>query len=230
MTSITSNGGTSGALDSLGSSFQLQAPTQKERTELGQEQFLMLMITQFRNQDPLKPQDPAEFLSQLAQVTNVAGIAEMNRSVGTLADSLYAGQALQAASVVGRNVLTPADSARLEQDGTVRGAVDLPASTQNGFVRVVNASGTLVREIPLGLRSAGLADFEWDGTNNAGQRVVPGEYRVVAGYRDGGNETAAEVLLSKRVNSVSIGGDGRRTEITTDDNQTVALADIRAIY
>ena len=67
----------------------------------------MLMLTQFRNQDPLKPQDPAEFLTQLAQVSSVTGISEMNKSIATLADSLYAGQALQAASVVGRNVLAP---------------------------------------------------------------------------------------------------------------------------
>lgn len=221
---------TGSALGSLGSNYRLAQTTQKDRTELGQEQFLMLMITQFRNQDPLKPQDPSQFLSQLAEVSNVAGIAEMNRSVANLADSLYAGQALQAASVVGRNVLAPAEGTRLDADGKVSGAADLPVSTRSGYVRVLDASGLLVKELPLGQRSAGLAGFEWNGTNSAGQPAAAGEYRFVAGYRDGGNETAADVLLEKRVNSVSIGGDGRRTEITTDDNQTVALADIRAIY
>ncbi len=229
MSSINPNAA-GGVLGSLGSSYQLSQATQQARTELGQEQFLMLMITQFRNQDPLKPQDPSEFLSQLAEVTNVAGIAEMNRSVANLADSLYAGQALQAASVVGRNVLAPADEARLDAGGTVRGSVDLPASTQGGYVRVLDASGSLVKEIPLGLRGAGLAAFEWDGTSSTGQPAAAGEYRFVAGYRNGESESAADVLLAKRVNSVSIGGDGRRTEITTDDNQTVALADVRAIY
>lgn len=228
MTSI--NTGTNGVLDALGSTFQPSMPTKSNRTELGQEQFLMLMITQFRNQDPLKPQDPSEFLSQLAEVSNVAGISEMNRSIATLADSLYAGQALQAASVVGRSVLAPSKDARLDPDGVVRGAIDLPASTQTGFVRVLDGNGSLVREVPLGLRSAGLADFEWDGTNAAGQRVAAGDYRIVAGYRNGEREVAADVLVAKRVNSVSIGGDRRRTEITTSDGQTVALATIRAIY
>jgi flagellar basal-body rod modification protein FlgD len=219
-----------GILGALGSSYQLQGTNKTDRTELGQEQFLMLMITQFRNQDPLKPQDPSEFLSQLAEVSNVAGIAEMNRSVTNLADSLYAGQALQAASVVGRSVLAPSEDARLEPDGIVKGAVDLPASTQTGFVRVLNGNGSLVREIPLGLQSAGLANFEWDGTNASGQRVAPGDYRFAAGFRNGAEETAADILLAKRVTSVSLGGDGRRTEITTEDQQTLALSDVRAIY
>lgn len=214
----------------LGSSYQLPKTTTKGSQELGQEQFLMLMLTQFRNQDPLKPQDPTEFLSQLAQVSSVAGISEMKNSIATLADSLYAGQALQAASVVGRNVLAPSDSARLAAGGSIGGAVDLPVSTAAGFVRVFDASGALVREIPLGSRAAGLASFEWDGTGASGAPLPPGTYDVVAGYRDGDGEVAADTYLSKRVASVSLGGDGRRTEITTDDNQTMGLGEIRAIF
>lgn len=215
---------------SLDSSYQLKKETQARNTTLGQEEFLKLMLTQFRNQDPLKPQDPAEFLSQLAQVSSVTGIAEMKNSIATLADSLYAGQALQAASVVGRNVLAPSDDATLTAGQAVAGAVDLPASTAAGFVRVFDASGVLVREIPLGARAAGLAGFEWDGRDRTGQAVAAGTYTFSAGYGSDGQEVAAETYISKRVASVSLGGDGKRTEITTTDNETMGLADIRAIY
>lgn len=214
----------------LGSSYQVQQPAAKDRQALGQEEFLQLMLTQFRNQDPLKPQDPAEFLTQLAQVSSVTGIAEMKNSIATLADSLYAGQALQAATVVGRSVLAPSASASLAPGDTVRGAVDLPASTQAGFVRVLDGSGALVRELPLGPREAGLADFEWDGRDGTGQPVPGGRYRIVAGYRSAGQEIAAETYLAKRVASVSLGGDGQRTEITTTDSQTLGLGEVRAIY
>ena len=226
MTTISGNA----ALGDLGSTYQLAPAAQKDRNKLGQEEFLKLMLTQFRNQDPLKPQDPAEFLTQLAQVSSVTGIAEMKQSLSTLADSLYAGQALQAASVVGRNVLAPSNSAQLTPGQAVQGAVDLPVATQAGFIRVVDSSGVLVKEIPLGVRAAGLARFEWDGTNNAGQAVAAGTYRVVAGYRVDGGETAVDTYISKRVNSVSLGGDGKRTEITTDDNQQIGLSEIRAIF
>jgi flagellar basal-body rod modification protein FlgD len=232
MTSLAATSSTApgSAVDALGSSYRLQTPVKKDRQELGQEEFLKLMITQFRNQDPLKPQDPAEFLSQLAQVTSVTGIAEMKNSIATLADSLYAGQALQAATVVGRDVLAPADGATLAAGQGVKGAVDLPASTAAGFVRVFDSSGALVREIPLGARSAGLAGFEWDGRNGAGALAAPGTYRFTAGYGNGDQEVAADTYLSKRVASVSLGGDGRRTEITTADNETIGLAEVRAIY
>jgi flagellar basal-body rod modification protein FlgD len=217
-------------LGDLGSSYRVPQEKKSASQELGQEQFLQLMLAQFRNQDPLKPQDPSEFLAQLAQVTSVTGIAEMKNSIATLADSLYAGQALQAASVVGRNVLAPAERATLAAGQGLQGAVDLPASTAAGFVRVFDSSGALVREIPLGARSAGLASFEWDGRNSAGQPAAPGTYRFAAGYGNGDQEVAADTYVSKRVASVSLGGDGRRTEITTVDNETLGLSEVRAIY
>lgn len=226
MTGIT---GTS-LVGDLDSSYQLPKTTSKNRNELGQDQFLMLMLTQFRNQDPLKPQDPSEFLSQLAQVSSVTGIAEMKNSIGTLADSLYAGQALQASTVVGRNVLAPSRYGTVAAGEGLAGAVDLPASTQGGFVRVLDSSGALVREIPLGARAAGLANFTWDGRTSSGQAAAAGTYKVIAGYRSGDQEVALDTYLSKRVTSVSLGGDGKRTEITTDDNQRIGLADIKAIF
>jgi len=67
MATITSNNASSPIFGGLDSSYQLPTKSTKGSNELGQEQFLTLMIQQFRNQDPLKPQDPSEFLTQLAQ-------------------------------------------------------------------------------------------------------------------------------------------------------------------
>jgi flagellar basal-body rod modification protein FlgD len=226
MTSIA----TSPTYGDLGSSYQLAQTTKKASKELGQEEFLNLMITQFRNQDPLKPQDPTEFLSQLAQITSVSGIAEMKTSITRLADSLYAGQALQAAGVVGREVLAPSDSATLQAGGSIRGAIELPESTQTGVVSVLDDSGALVRTIPLGLHGAGLANFTWNGTNSAGTTVAPGDYRFVASYQSGDEQIGADTYITKRVASVALGGDGQRTEITTSDNQKLALSNVRAIF
>lgn len=222
--------GTSSVLGNLGSSYQLTQARDKNSKELGQEEFMMLMMTQFKNQDPLKPQDPTAFLAQLAQMTSVTSMAEMKTSISQLADSLYAGQALQAAGVVGRDVLAPADSTWIDDGGSIRGAVALPESTASGFVRIFDQRGLPVREFSLGNRPAGLADFTWDGTDLTGASVPHGQYHIVAGYRTENGETAADTFIAKRVASVALGGEGRRTEITTSDNQTLGLSDVRAIY
>lgn len=54
---------------------------------LGQQEFLTLLTTQLRNQDPLSPMDNEAFVAQLAQFATVSGITEMNSSLAALAAS-----------------------------------------------------------------------------------------------------------------------------------------------
>ena len=73
------------------------AAKKKSSTELGQQDFLSLMTAQLKNQDPTKPLDNNEFMSQMAQFSTVSGISDLNKSFATFASSLYSNQSLQAA-------------------------------------------------------------------------------------------------------------------------------------
>ena len=66
-------------------------PEQKARDSLGQEDFLTLMITQFRNQDPFEPMDNGQFLGQLAQFSTVNGIDSLNCHDCVVADNVFSG-------------------------------------------------------------------------------------------------------------------------------------------
>ena len=93
------------------SSFALQdAQKQSSRNELGQEEFLMLMLTQLQNQDPTKPMEDGEFIAQMAQFTTVEELGGMSKSIENLASSLTSSSALQAATMVGRSVLVEGES------------------------------------------------------------------------------------------------------------------------
>jgi hypothetical protein len=73
---------------------------------MGSEDFLTLMVAQLENQDPTKPLDNMQFMGQLAQFGTVSGIQELNEAFGGLSAALGSNQALQAASLVGRDVVT----------------------------------------------------------------------------------------------------------------------------
>jgi len=96
---------------------------------LGQEEFLELMIAQLQNQDPFEPMENGNFLAQMAQFGTVSGIQELQQSFESLSSSLVSNQALQAAALVGRQVLAPAGVAILEEGGGLQGAVELPAAS-----------------------------------------------------------------------------------------------------
>jgi flagellar basal-body rod modification protein FlgD len=94
----------------------------KKKDQLGQAEFLELMIAQLKNQDPFKAMDPSQFLGQLAQFGTVSGIAEIKEAFGTLSDSMRSSQVLDGATMVGREVLVPSDEVMLQAEGSVKGS------------------------------------------------------------------------------------------------------------
>jgi flagellar basal-body rod modification protein FlgD len=181
----------------------------EKKDDLGQEQFLKLMITQLRNQDPMKPMESGEFLGQLAQFGTVSGLAGLQTSFDGLATSLVSNQALQAASLVGHDALVEASSVELDASGQrVGGAIDLPASSADVRVQVRNSAGEVVREIRLGSQAEGLVPVAWDGLDDDGAAAQAGSYSLTASYRSGKDTVAAPTLLSAAVDSVVLGKDG----------------------
>lgn len=178
------------------------------RDQLGQAQFLELMITQIKHQDPLNPAEGGEFLSQLAQFGTVNGISELQSSFDALATTLQSNQALQASTMVGRSVLFPANVGLLEAGSTLQGAVDLQASGDKVTVLVHDGAGQLVRQIHLGTRPAGRVQFAWDGISDAGTAAIPGTYAVSAQAVADGEVVVQPTLIQGKVESVSLGKAG----------------------
>ncbi|MVZ97989.1 flagellar hook capping protein [Sphingorhabdus sp. IMCC26285] len=64
--------------------------------KLGQNDFLRLMTTQLKEQDPFNPVDNQAMVAQMAQFSSVAGISEMNTSLKSIAEQISAQTALLA--------------------------------------------------------------------------------------------------------------------------------------
>lgn len=211
-------------------SLRLAGGADAKRSELGQSDFLTLMIAQFRNQDPLKPTDSGEFIGQMAQFSTVSGITEMNASMKSLAESLYSSQALQAATIVGREVLAAGDTAALGEGKPLKGGIELPLPSNDAFVRIYDNSGQLVRELDLGPRNAGFSPFEWDGTRRDGTMAPPGNYRVRAGMTAAdGREQGVDTYVATPVVSVSLDGGGGAARIHTAGGGEIGLSGVKAI-
>ena len=178
------------------------------RKEMGQEQFLELMTAQFQNQDPFKPMESGDFLSQIAQFSTVEGIGDLNDSFSGLSQSLVSNQALQATNLVGRQVLAPTGVAALTQGGNIRGNVELPAASGEVVVNVYDQAGQVVRRLELGSQAAGPVAFQWDGLKNDGQFASPGSYFISAEASIDGQFESVETLLASEVRSVTLSNSG----------------------
>lgn len=199
------------------------------RSTLGQEEFLSLMIAQLRNQDPMKPMENGEFIGQMAQFSTVSGIGEMTRSVAELSDTYRASQTLSAAGIVGRTVLAEGDRGSLPAGGALEGAIEVPMSTPAAHLRVYDASDTLVRQVPLGEQRPGLVDFGWDGTRTDGTPASPGQYTVRAAIATPDGELEVPVFVASRVQSITLDGNGSNALLDTDSGALIRLSDVKVI-
>ena len=216
--------------DSLLASLQTPpAAARKDSKSLGQEDFLALMITQLQSQDPLKPMENGEFIGQMAQFSTVTGIAEMTKSVDTLTSAYNSGQALQAASMVGRTILTEDNSAVLAPGKPLAGAVELPWATQAAKVRIYSDTGQLVRELPLGPQDAGISNFSWDGTLANGQTAPAGRYSMSAAIESRSGDTALVTYVASKVSSVTLSGNGSGSQLRTNSGASVSLSQVKAV-
>lgn len=206
-----------------------RAATGVKKKELGQEEFLKLMTEQFKNQDPFKPLDNGEFLSQMAQFSQVTGLSDLNEKFSTLSSSLTSNQTLQASGLLGRGVLVSSSRVPLGNTGAVEGAVDLPQSVSNVRVQVTGSGGQVLRIIDLGAQPAGLSSFKWDGLDNNGNRMAAGTYNLNAQMQVNGKSVgAAATLVTGPVTSVTVGGN-RGLVLTLDGLGEVAFGDVRRI-
>ncbi len=162
------------------------AAAQPRNTDLGQKDiFLKLLVAQMQFQDPLKPQDPTKMSSQLAQFNMV----EQQTNTNDLLEQLVANGSAQpaspgnAASYLGHTATIASD--RLNYGGAgVPFILDLPASATDVSIQIVDATGIPVRTIQPGPLSAGQNALTWDGLDDSGIAVAPGEYQAIVQASD----------------------------------------------
>jgi flagellar basal-body rod modification protein FlgD len=175
-------------------------------TSLGGTDFLTLMLAQLKNQDPTSPVDSNTFLSQLASLSEVQGITNLNTSFSALSNSMVSSQALQASSLLGHQALVSSSTATLATaGGTITGAVAVPQTTSGVTLNIANSAGVLVQQINLGAQSSGLANFSWNGTQGDGSKAPPGQYTLTAQVAGVASGTAVGTFVNGTVQSVTMG-------------------------
>ena len=195
-----------GAAGSTGSTGSASSSNASNGFTLGGTDFLTLMLAQLKNQDPTSPVDSNEFLSQLASLSEVQGITQLNTQFTSLSNSLVSGQALQASALLGHQALVQSSTATLATaGGTVNGAVSVPQTSSQVVLNISNSAGVLVDSINLGAQSAGNADFSWNGKTSSGAAAPAGTYTLNAQVAGVSGNTAVTTLVSGTVNSVTMG-------------------------
>ncbi|RDS81873.1 flagellar hook assembly protein FlgD [Dyella psychrodurans] len=196
---------------------------------MNQSDFLQLLTTQLKDQDPTQPMDNSQMAAELAQFATLNTTQDIDTNLQTLSSNLSSGmqtsQVLNAANLVGKQVLVP--STTLDYAGSaVNGAVNV-TTAGDVVVTIKDSNGNTVNSVDLGNQQVGLTQFSWNGTDSNGNAVANGTYSISA--NNGGTSSALTTYASGAVTGVGYGGSGTGTYVQVSGVGGVPLSQVAQI-
>lgn len=167
------------------------------------ERFLKLLTAQMQNQDPLNPLDNAQVTSQMAQISTVTGISQLNETIGALIRSQLRSEAFAASGLVGKAVFVKTDRLSVA-DGNATGAFYLDGKSNNVVVDVRDRFGKVISTIQMGAQPEGLHNVSW----SVPKSVNPAELTFRVRASAGSMSVDATTLSRSQVKAVALGNTG----------------------
>jgi flagellar basal-body rod modification protein FlgD len=167
--------------------------------------FLNLLMTQLKNQDPTSPMDANQFTSELVQFTSVEQQINTNTSLSQLIQLTQSADVIQGSAIVGKQVTAQSNQIPLQNGG---GTLNFVAPTAESVaITVTDSNGTALRQVKVNAVQ-GPNTWNWDGRDSSGQVLPDGAYAVmVTGGVSGAHATTLPFTVV-----------GTATGVTTQNN------------
>lgn len=143
---------------------------------LGQDDFLKLLVTQLKQQDPLNPTNNTEFVAQLAQFSQLEQSVKQAQLMQQSLDAQAASLQFTLLPMVGHRVGLDMPLVQVGAGpATIRYALDKDAARVS--INILDQQGQVIRTLDYAGRPSGLNVAEWDGKNQNGTPMPAGVYR-----------------------------------------------------
>lgn len=197
--------------------------------QLGKQDFLQLLVTQLKYQDPMQPTENQEFVAQLAQFGSLEGTQNINSSIEKLSEKIEALVANQtgastaisnatATNLMGKYVRVSASD--IVYTSGQKKPVEISVHTDVGadsVLSVLDSEGEIINVMPL--QSGAETKINWDGTRMDGTKAPTGNYSLKVTSRDGTQDTGYAYFEDK-VAGIAYSKTGMRLEIK---GQSIAM-------
>ncbi len=174
---------------------------------LDKDDFLMLLLTELKYQDPTEPMDSEKILSQTSQLAALEASENTNKALEELAASLGASRDFSTIAAIGKIADTGSNAIVYEEGSAPSFELYFSEAVASGNVEVLDADGNIIATLPIESGEKGIHSFEWDGKNSSGDRVDEGIYYITAKYNDTDNNTHETRVGLYPIESVRFDGD-----------------------
>lgn len=177
--------------------------------QISQADFLQLITAQMKDQNPLSPADPNQFVSQLEGMSQVSAMQSMQ-------STMQASAIMSGTNLIGRSILAPGTQATLATGGAIGGAVEAPPGTTRLTVSVADSTGAIVNTFPVTPAASGLTSFLWKGNTSTGATAAAGQYTIGVTATVDGKTQVLDPMVVNKVGSVLVDPATNAVDVETD--------------
>ncbi len=186
------------------------------KKQLDKDDFMRIMITEMRHQDPTKPMDSDRMATQMAQITSVEQLKNVSGAIEKLSEKSSASDRLAMSAMIGKNVTV--DKSRFaHQKGMISPLnFTLPEDAEKIRLTILDERGEEVATRELEPMKAGINVYNWDGINASSMLSGSGTYLVRV---DAENAQGKKIKIDpvNRDTVVGVSFDGGETNFLVGD-------------
>ncbi|MDY0116961.1 MAG: flagellar hook capping FlgD N-terminal domain-containing protein [Sulfurimonadaceae bacterium] len=199
----------------------------KDKSILGKDDFMKLLLVELQHQDPTEPMDSEKILTQTSQLAALESSENTKKALEELTTAMSKNQSFANVSAIGKTADLGSDAISLDEGYASKFEVYFPKEIKTGTLNITDLQGNTVRTIPIEENPSGVYLFEWDGKDQAGNIAESGVYRVNADYFDENNIKQSTRLGAYPIESVRF-EDGKT--FVKLGSSYVELSDVVEVY
>jgi len=172
------------------------------KSSLTSSEFLKLLVSELKNQDPLNATSATDFINQMTSYANFTQQESINTNLNSLTDSFSSLVTLNSVNYIGHTVEAKTDTATLTNGSTTFG-YSLSSAAQNVSISVKDSSGNTVWS-GSGTGNAGSNAFTWNGKDSSGNQLSDGgQYTIsVSATNSAGNSVFNYATVTGKVTGI----------------------------
>lgn len=198
------------------------------KDKLDKDDFLKLMLTQMKYQDPTTPLESHEMAAQLAQFTSLEQMQNMNTNIENMVKGQKPNAQFQALQFIGKSIESDASNIyRNEGDTNHEIRFGLGKDAQEVEVNIKNADGDIVKSYLLNDLKKGQNSLSWNGFNKDDKPARLGNYTVEVNAKDNnGGKVVTNLKVEGTITGVNYTAQGPLLMV---GNQSVPMSEVRKI-
>ena len=150
------------------------------------DQFLTLLTTQLKAQDPTAPLNTNDFTAQLVQFASVEQQIKSNDTLNSLLQTTQTSNAANALGFVGKTISASGVTTYL-QNNSAKWSINAERGG-TATITIKNEAGSIVATKTMTVNT-GPQDFTWDGKTNGDATAPAGKYTITVTGKDTNNQS-----------------------------------------